>query len=129
MVDPLLMSTTAASASAKSLEPPRSIFGASDGLGAVLEYAEVVEEKAEVDEGRREIGLNDARSPMYSRGRHVARTLREREEELTRRVAMLEVNLEEDKIYTEGRMRRKKYKKSKKRSRKLGRGRGLRGYF
>jgi hypothetical protein len=38
IVDPLLISVTAASASLNTLEPPRSIFGASDSRGAVVEY-------------------------------------------------------------------------------------------
>lgn len=42
MVEPLLISATAASASLNSFDPPRSIFGASDCardcLGAVVEY-------------------------------------------------------------------------------------------
>lgn len=38
MVDPLLMSVTAASASLNTFEPPRSIFGAKDSKGAVVEY-------------------------------------------------------------------------------------------
>lgn len=57
MVDPLWMSATAASASRKSLEPPRSILGARDGLGAAVEYVDA--------RGAREAGRSDtaARTP------------------------------------------------------------------
>lgn len=42
IVDPLLISVTAASASLNTLEPPRSILGARESNGAVVEYFELV---------------------------------------------------------------------------------------
>jgi hypothetical protein len=48
MVEPLFKSATAASASLKSFDPPRSIFGARDCNGAVVEYRELMLVELEV---------------------------------------------------------------------------------
>lgn len=48
MVEPLWRSATAESASANNLEPPRSIFGASEGLAVSVEYLDVKEGSREV---------------------------------------------------------------------------------
>lgn len=71
IVDPLLISATAASASLNSFDPPRSILGARDCNGAVVEYLVLVL----VLNGFK--GRTLARTPTKSRGRQAVSALRD----------------------------------------------------
>lgn len=77
------MSATAASASLNTFEPPRSIFGASENLAAVVEY----------EAFGRVVGTGDRsleqRIPRWTWGRPRRSALRDNAAPVTRKVAML----------------------------------------